>query len=429
MRRPIIITAVLISLVSIASGQTANPNLGEYRGALSALLPERVGTYKNSYGRKDLPPDSPKPSNATDAYLAYYESDATKTRLFLEAYKFASTEQAGWGLEEVERRYAGAARDGGAPGFRLDEGAESEGGVVVGKRLVVHTRNRPNFKAKEELRSVLWTNGSVMFNLYCPCVANTDQEAQAIEKSVLDFERDFLYSSSANQGADDGDRPDLNNRFTLIVKVDEGGKVTLNNEEVGSVGTTYCLSGRLLELFNARREMLAYRVGMENRPDLSVDERIEKTVWVVAPPSLIPNGQVTSVVKAIKLAGASPIKMLTEGAYKYSLQSRAAARPDEGGGNYTGRTISGGVLNGKAVSLPYPAYPPIARAANAAGTVTVEVIVDGNGKVISAKAVSGHPLLQQAAVNAAYQATFSPTLLSGQPVRVQGTLIYKFPPK
>jgi protein TonB len=88
--------------------------------------------------------------------------------------------------------------------------------------------------------------------------------------------------------------------------------------------------------------------------------------------------------------------------------------------------ISGGVLNGKAISLPKPAYPPIARAAHAAGTVVVQVLIDENGNVVSAHAVSGHPLLQAAAVGAARSARFSPTKLSGQPVKVTGVIQYNF---
>jgi protein TonB len=88
--------------------------------------------------------------------------------------------------------------------------------------------------------------------------------------------------------------------------------------------------------------------------------------------------------------------------------------------------ISGGVLNGKAISLPKPAYPPIARAAHASGTVVVQVLIDENGNVVSAHAVSGHPLLQGAAVGAARQARFSPTKLSGQPVKVTGVIQYNF---
>ncbi|MDQ3134928.1 MAG: TonB family protein [Acidobacteriota bacterium] len=88
--------------------------------------------------------------------------------------------------------------------------------------------------------------------------------------------------------------------------------------------------------------------------------------------------------------------------------------------------VSGGVLNGKATSKPAPPYPPIAKAARASGTVVVQITVDESGKVVSARAVSGHPLLQQAAVQAAYGARFSPTMLSGQPVKVTGTISYTF---
>jgi protein TonB len=84
------------------------------------------------------------------------------------------------------------------------------------------------------------------------------------------------------------------------------------------------------------------------------------------------------------------------------------------------------VLNGKAISLPKPAYPPMAKAARASGTVVVQVLIDENGNVIAARPISGHPLLQQSAANAARQARFSPTTLSGQPVKVQGVIQYNF---
>jgi len=88
--------------------------------------------------------------------------------------------------------------------------------------------------------------------------------------------------------------------------------------------------------------------------------------------------------------------------------------------------LSGGILNGKAITLPRPEYPAVARAAKAAGNVTVEVTIDEEGNVISARSVSGHPLLQSAALTAARQAKFSPTRLSGQPVKVNGVLVYNF---
>jgi len=88
--------------------------------------------------------------------------------------------------------------------------------------------------------------------------------------------------------------------------------------------------------------------------------------------------------------------------------------------------ISGGILNGKAISLPKPDYPADARNAKAAGTVVVQVTIDEYGNVVSAKAVSGHPLLQQASVNAALQARFSPTFMMGEPVKVTGVITYNF---
>jgi protein TonB len=92
------------------------------------------------------------------------------------------------------------------------------------------------------------------------------------------------------------------------------------------------------------------------------------------------------------------------------------------------KPISGGVLNGRATSLPKPPFPPIARAARASGTVVVQVLVDEDGNVMEAHAVSGHPLLQNAAKEAALQARFAPTRLSGQPVKVTGVITYDFVP-
>ena len=106
---------------------------------------------------------------------------------------------------------------------------------------------------------------------------------------------------------------------------------------------------------------------------------------------------------------------------EYQLQGPSVAlstAPPEGN--------SGGVLNGRAITLPRPEYPPAARAAKAAGTVTVEITIDEDGNVSSARSVNGHPLLQSVAVTAARQAKFSPTKVNGQAVKVSGILVYNF---
>jgi len=85
-----------------------------------------------------------------------------------------------------------------------------------------------------------------------------------------------------------------------------------------------------------------------------------------------------------------------------------------------------GVINGLARSLPIPRYTPLAVAAGAQGVVAVQILIDEKGNVLSAKAISGHPLLLAEAVRAAYLAKFTPTLLSGEPVKVSGIINYNF---
>jgi TonB family protein len=88
--------------------------------------------------------------------------------------------------------------------------------------------------------------------------------------------------------------------------------------------------------------------------------------------------------------------------------------------------ISKGVITGLALALPRPAYPVIAKQARAAGPVNVQVLIDETGRVVSAKAVSGHPLLLAAAQQAAFSARFSPTRLGDQAVKVSGVITYNF---
>ena len=125
------------------------------------------------------------------------------------------------------------------------------------------------------------------------------------------------------------------------------------------------------------------------------------------------------------LTGAAPPAVRTLNANENSAASKPP--PPPGTKPMPPRApISGGVLNGKAIKLVQPPYPPIARSAHASGQVRVQIVIDENGDVISASPVSGHPLLQAAAVAAARQSKFTPTMLSGQPVKVRGVLIYNF---
>jgi protein TonB len=83
------------------------------------------------------------------------------------------------------------------------------------------------------------------------------------------------------------------------------------------------------------------------------------------------------------------------------------------------------VLNSRALSLPKPVYPPMAKVIRLQGTVTVQVLIDENGHVVSARG-SGPPLLIPEAEKAARQARFSATVIGETPVKVSGVITYNF---
>jgi len=107
-----------------------------------------------------------------------------------------------------------------------------------------------------------------------------------------------------------------------------------------------------------------------------------------------------------------------------SLQG--AATPPAGDSSGTDAFQKGGVLNGKAISMPKPFYPPEARSARASGVVVVQVWIDESGNVLRACAVAGASQLRRVSELAAYSSKFSPTKLSGQPIKVTGVITYNF---
>lgn len=103
----------------------------------------------------------------------------------------------------------------------------------------------------------------------------------------------------------------------------------------------------------------------------------------------------------------------------------AQCKPIKGGVADTELT-EGEVVAGKIVEKPQPVYPLVAKAARASGPVTIQVIVDEEGSVIAAQAISGHPLLHVAALKAARATRLTPTLVGGKPSKVSGVITYNF---
>ncbi len=181
------------------------------------------------------------------------------------------------------------------------------------------------------------------------------------------------------------------------------GAYTQNSDGSGEAAFTMSVQGT--------KESGRYQVALKRR----------NSIWQLENGFIsLPNGETIQVAETSFPYG-SPTNVNTNSSPDTDLATNENAN--------SGVPISGGVLNGKAISLPKPAYPPIAKAAKASGAVTVQVLVDEKGNVVTARAVSGHPLLQAAAVAAARQAKFSPTKLSGKPVKVVGIITYNFAPE
>lgn len=219
---------------------------------------------------------------------------------------------------------------------------------------------------------------------------------------------------------------------------------------VGSIWFTVAnLDSQDLELTTLVAPVPVPQQAQPDKPAEAKPQKVEQNVDVRK--ELIADVSRTELVPKEVSAKASDIPPVRRGVTTViGNESSNAAAPISGPGNGTGivagptqvhiadepppppppapprAPISGGVLNGKAISLPKPAYPAIARTAHASGTVVVQVTIDENGNVISAHAVSGHPLLTAVAVSAARSARFSPTKLSGQPVKVTGVITYNF---
>ena len=205
---------------------------------------------------------------------------------------------------------------------------------------------------------------------------------------------------------------DKPNPLTLDIKITksyrDSFKAQLNKEELDFDG----LAAKLNSIFKDRETNGVFRDGsneiekriqlMATDDDLSYYERNNITV-----------GDFERLIDDLREKGITDIAIVS------SSSSNPAVK-----------AISVGVVNGKAVKLVQPDYPAAAGAVKASGNVNVIVTIDEQGNVISAKAASGHPLLQQSAERAALASKFSVTMIAGKPARVSGIIVYNFtPPK
>jgi len=84
--------------------------------------------------------------------------------------------------------------------------------------------------------------------------------------------------------------------------------------------------------------------------------------------------------------------------------------------------VGGNVQAARILNRVQPQYPPLARQTRISGTVRLHAIISKDGSIQQLEVISGHPLLQQAALDAVRQWRYQPTLLNGEPVEVDTTI-------
>lgn len=226
------------------------------------------------------------------------------------------------------------------------------------------------------------------------------------------------------------------NRMTTSVAVVEGGKVAFEPTEITYRSIMYYLDENMMRMAQPKAEPakpaspLATNAGANGNvvpksPMIETKPPVNNSSSSQKPSTSLPASMITSD----KLKG-EPSSQALNSRPNLTVQTPAVKLDSEPPPPQPARSIlkpvSGGVLNGTALSLPSPLYPETAKRLGTSGLVTVDVVVDETGKVISARATTGPNVLRDVAVQAAMRARFSPTKLSGQPVKVTGIINYKF---
>jgi len=228
------------------------------------------------------------------------------------------------------------------------------------------------------------------------------------------------------------------NKMTTAVAVIEGGKMSFEPTEVTYRSIMYYLDENMMKMAqpagtNPQPTNTTAAVPAANSSVVKLDASVAP-----APKSPSSNNRNAGNKTSPALPGAitnpqdrlnasNPVELANSNANAASLVVKVDSEPPPPSApRPILKPVSGGVLNGTAISLPAPSYPEPARRLRTSGLVTVEVVVDETGKVISAVATGGPMSLRDVAVQAALKARFSPTKLSGQPVKVAGLINYKF---
>ena len=289
---------------------------------------------------------------------------------------------------------------------------------------------------------------------YDPKGLKVDSVAYPLEGSSVGGREQYQYDTKGNivqmiLRGDDGailtkenyeyELDELGNwkKMTSSVAVYENGKVSYEPIEVTYRTITYYYAQAVDKLTASPKA---------HAGDTTTPTPANTTASRVAPPTTPRNSAAAAMNKAKeeisspaanekKAVSEEPLssvpanKVATEESYKTVSDKKPApapSAPTTPDAAISVNYVTEEILRDASISLPKPDYSSAARLARAGGTVEVHVIVDEKGEVVTARSMSGHPLLKDAAEAAARKATFSRAKLSAEPGRVYGIINYDF---
>jgi protein TonB len=147
------------------------------------------------------------------------------------------------------------------------------------------------------------------------------------------------------------------------------------------------------------------------------------SVWVDEPSTPPTSGDVPSPC----LTGCDPVPQPGGSGDGRSAESPGGPGPSETGNGAT--RVGGKIEPPTRVAYVPPAYPEIARQARIGGVVVLDCTIDQDGRVVDVRVISGHPLLNEAALSAVRQWRYRPTRLNGVPIPVLMTVTVRFTPR
>jgi TonB family protein len=218
------------------------------------------------------------------------------------------------------------------------------------------------------------------------------------------------------------------NKMTTSVAVVDGGRVSFEPTEVTYRSIMYYLDENMVRMVKPQALATAAQPAASNSVSKLSTETKPSTL--AAPPNKserqTARPSLPNAVDRVNELNSSDARALSAEADSETPMILMDSEPPSPIFKPIVKPVSGGVLNGTAISLPMPSYPDAAKRMRLSGIVSVAVVVDETGRIISAEATNGPAPLRDAARLAALRARFSPTKLSGQPVKVSGLINYKF---